>query len=425
LLRALVDLLNKVKNSQTSTYAGDRIYAALFELNDPELIPALEALGDRANLILANGSTQQPGGDENAAARQELRGKVNLYDRMVGVGHLAHNKFLIVCDADDQPQAVWTGSTNWQMTGLCTQANNGILLENAQIAGWFKAQWDLLKGAGNDFPPNLINADDQKKSVTIGDRQVTAWFTPVHGLVDLSDAETMINAAQQGILFLMFNPGPEGTLLNAIVNRSISGNPTYDPNLYIHGVLNQDPSTTAHPIVGLFHRGQYTESNLDVVLPAAIDHRFAYWDEEIKKYQYAWAMVHSKVIVIDPFGPHPVVMTGSHNLGPKASSANDDNLVIVQGDPALAQAYAVNIMAIYNQYRWRYLMSTQSATASAGQPAAAAAPAPVATTVPLGAGTAVATHAEIWSGLQDNDTWQDDYFTGAKLRELNFWMGRG
>ena len=30
--------------------------------------------------------------------------------------------------------------------------------------------------------------------------------------------------------------------------------------------------------------------------------------------------IHSKVIVLDPFGKNPVVMTGSHNLGYKASS---------------------------------------------------------------------------------------------------------
>ena len=30
-------------------------------------------------------------------------------------------------------------------------------------------------------------------------------------------------------------------------------------------------------------------------------------------------MVHSKVVLVDPFGTHPVLLTGSHNLGPKAS----------------------------------------------------------------------------------------------------------
>ena len=106
-------------------------------------------------------------------------------------------------------------------------------------------------------------------------------------------------------------------------------------------------------------------------------------------------MVHSKVIVVDPFGAHPVVMTGSHNMGPRASGFNDDNLVIIENDPELAAAYAVNIMGIYNQYKWRFWREQE---AQAGKP-------------------------ENWDGLQDNDTWQDAYLSGPKLDELRFWLG--
>lgn len=65
-------------------------------------------------------------------------------------------------------------------------------------------------------------------------------------------------------------------------------------------------------------------------------------------------MVHSKVVLVDPFGAHPVLLTGSHNLGPKASTTNDENLLIIRDAPCLAAVYAANIMAIYNQYRWRF-----------------------------------------------------------------------
>ena len=93
--------------------------------------------------------------------------------------------------------------------------------------------------------------------------------------------------------------------------------------------------------------------------------------------------VHSKVIVIDPFGKNPVVMTGSHNLGHKASTANDDNLMIVEGNAPLAAAYAANIIAIYQTYRWN---------------------------------TYVDAHAKdppVWHGLVDNETWQDSYLAGT------------
>jgi hypothetical protein len=105
-------------------------------------------------------------------------------------------------------------------------------------------------------------------------------------------------------------------------------------------------------------------------------------------------MVHSKVIVLDPFGAKPVVMTGSHNLGLKASAKNDDNLVILEGPAAapLAAAYALNIIAIYNTYRWNTYVTQHEKDPS------------------------------VWHGLVDTDQWQSGHLQGADLAELQFWM---
>ena len=70
-------------------------------------------------------------------------------------GHFAHNKFVVFCDAQGKPQSVLSGSTNWTMTGLCTQANNGIIVNDAKLAEYFLDEWKLLKDAGNGYPDNL------------------------------------------------------------------------------------------------------------------------------------------------------------------------------------------------------------------------------------------------------------------------------
>jgi phosphatidylserine/phosphatidylglycerophosphate/cardiolipin synthase-like enzyme len=98
------------------------------------------------------------------------------------------------------------------------------------------------------------------------------------------------------------------------------------------------------------------------------------------------------VVVADPFGDHPVVMTGSHNMGMKASRANDDNLIIIEGNNPLAQAYALNIIAIFQEYRWRQYVNAHAADPTA------------------------------WHGLEDNDTWQDGHLQ-ADAAELKFWLG--
>jgi hypothetical protein len=103
--------------------------------------------------------------------------------------------------------------------------------------------------------------------------------------------------------------------------------------------------------------------------------------------------IHSKVIVLDPFGENPVVMTGSHNLGFKASSENDDNLVVVQGNAPLAAAYAINIVAIFQTYRWNSYVEAHRADPN------------------------------VWHGLVDSDQWQGGHLTGDALKEIKFWLG--
>lgn len=383
----LVRLLTEAAGSKT------HVYAALFELNDPELIPLLKALKRRAHILLGNGAVKKKGEDENAEARAALAG-CDVRDRMSAPRALAHNKFLVICDAGRKPQAVWTGSTNWTVTGLCTQANNAVLIRNPDLAAFYLAEWRALSEAGDATPNALVTANGTPRKAG---KRTTLWFTPLRGGLDLDQAGELIANARSGILFLMFNPGPRGSLLNDIIELAAPGSPHFKPDLYIQGVVNQNPGTTKNPVV-LFNRGERIEANADVVLPAAIPGALKYWKKELLKLPRSHAMVHSKVVVIDPYGEHPVVITGSHNLGPKASSVNDENMLIIEGNGALASHYAGKIMEIYAQYRWRQSVQKQD-----GKPR--------------------------WSGLADDDKWQiadpATPYDKRRLRELDFWFGRG
>lgn len=370
------------------------IYAALFELDDPELVADLCALGGRAHVILANGTDDK--GDENEEARGVLEAaKVDVHKRMTG-SRLAHNKFLVVCDP--APRLTWTGSTNWTMSGLCTQVNNGLRVENADIAGYYKAQWEALLESGDEFPPKLVDGNGTKRSARAGKGSVGTWFVPVHKEVDLAEARGLIAAAERGILFEFFNPGRKDTLFNAIMDRVGADEADGGDSLYVHGILNQDPEAGSKDpaLVGLIHRGQLDEADPDIVLPSKVDSRFAAWEEEIDR--LSLVMIHSKVVVLDPFGPKPVVMTGSHNLGPRASKSNDDNLNLIAGVPQLAVAYATHIISVYNAYRWRYVRSHEAKEAG-----------------------------KDWQGPEDGKAWQEAYYSGkdaaAKQRELSFWLG--
>jgi phosphatidylserine/phosphatidylglycerophosphate/cardiolipin synthase-like enzyme len=399
-----------------------KIFAALYELNDPELIPALAAFGPDCNLILGNGAFSEQKPDENADVRAQLRAntKINVFDRMVSEGHFAHNKFVVFCDSAGNPVRVLTGSTNWTTSGLCTQANNGLVIDDPNVAADYLAAWKRIQAAGNLYSKDLVTGNSTASTTQVDGGTVTPWFVATSDAQDLDYGRNLIKAAKDGILFLFFNPGGyatdphKWTLLQTVLARQQQGDPTFDQDLYVRGVVNQEiagltePATppaqattaAAAPPTGddgtpvtLYSSGTEPPKQLthDVLVPHNIKTQFHDWEQELLG--ASMVNIHSKVIVLDPFGDNPVVMTGSHNLGFKASNANDDNLVIIQGNGPLAAAYAINIIAIYDTYRWNSYVEAHRADPN------------------------------VWHGLVDNDAWQDEYLTGEHLAEINFWLG--
>jgi phosphatidylserine/phosphatidylglycerophosphate/cardiolipin synthase-like enzyme len=399
---------------------NEKIFAALYELNDPELIDGLTAFGKDCNLILANGAFKDntpPDNDENRSVRGQLKTKITVFDRIVKKGHFGHNKFVVFCDSKGTAQRVLTGSTNWTSSGLCTQANNGLIIDDPSVAADFLAAWQRIKAAGNDYTQELVDGNSSANTHQVDGCAVTPWFVKTSAAQDLEFARKLINSAKEGILFLFFNPGTfqqdpmHWTLLQNILERHNQSSPNFNSNLYFCGVVNQeiaqltesgpqkskkpgplDPTVSADPVT-LYQNGVESPQRLshDVLVPRNIKDQFHDWEKELLG--ASMVNIHSKVIVLDPFGDNPVVMTGSHNLGFKASNANDDNLVIIEGNAPLAAAYAINIVAIFQTYRWNSYVEAHRADPN------------------------------VWHGLVDNDQWQSSYLAGDELKEIKFWLG--
>lgn len=404
------------------TFLGDAraqgldLYGALYELNDGELIELLAGFGQSCHLVLGNGSYSPAEPDPNSSAAAELQGKVDLSRRILKGGPFAHNKFLVLCQGST-PKAVWTGSTNWTNSGLCTQSNNALLIHNQAVSQSFLSYWQRLRGAGNAPGSTFAVANrggafdgPDPGSVTVPGQQpigLRAWYTAlpvgdgkspgatpstVDDLIDLGEAARLIRAAQHGVLFLMFEPGPVVTsLIKPIEDLADAGK-------FVHGVINQPPtSDTTGATLTLFNRGARSDDALSVIMPAILRQPVAGEDLEQR---YNSVMIHSKLIVVDPFGNNPVVMTGSHNMGRKASSENDDNLVIITGAAGLAREYAVYIQVVFDAYKWRYERGKSAAGGS----------------------------ANTWNGLARDDTWQrgrpgEPSYSDVARPQVQFWLG--
>jgi phospholipase D-like protein len=366
---------------------GGSVYAALYELTDPELEQLLIKNKDRLHLILSNTGTDDT---ENQPARQALHDAgADITDRFVPSGHIGHNKFMIYVDAHGDPQAVLLGSTNWTDTAVCAQANNALIVQSPELAQTYKRYWDRLKDdtdqARAKQGPSLRDADAQPgaANIKIDDGLATVWFSPSTPRArqshpganeavppDLAQVFAAMDAAKEAILFLVFQPGSPSIVEKA---AAAANNRT---GLFVRGAAT-DPKAAQVFNTLLINRSG--EDPVEVVPASAITDQFAFWQHELLKASPdAHAIIHDKIVVIDPMSDDCVVITGSHNLGYRASYNNDENLLIVRGCKALAQAYAVHVMDIYDHYRFRFIIQKQGTQA--------------------------------FSGLEADDNWQDKYF---------------
>ena len=384
MIGALTGFVGELKTS-------GELYCALYELGDSELIGALKTLKKRLHVVLsdpkASDEQSQSGTtDGNVTSRQALKDAgAEVIDRMLPDGQIGHNKFAVQVKKG-KPVAVLFGSTNWTSTGLCTQTNNTIIWRDAALAKRYFDYWKQLaqdtEAAGAD-PKALQGAalrswDAKSKTLKVeGDAKVTSWFSPNTPAKrksntaketrppDMDELANLMLGAKQAILFLAFYPGSP-----SLANWAAQAQKA-NKKLFVRGCVT-NPSAADGFVYEL--KGTTPPKKQKGDPPAAQDPRVIAakaldsvvpegWREEILN--AGFAVTHDKIVVIDPFSDDCVVVTGSHNLGHKASFNNDENLVIVKGQRALAEAYATHVLDIYDHFSWRWMLQQKTINADA------------------------------------------------------------
>jgi PLD-like domain len=456
----VLELLERAKNE------GGECYFALYELSDKDLINHLMSLGKSAHIVLSNAGkdTEEGSGDgdsTNAAARSKLHGlDMDVTDRMLKKGYIGHNKFVVYVKG--APKAVLSGSTNWTSTGLCAQSNNSIIIESADLAKEYLAYWEELKkdtedadedsGAlqGKEFrtdnadekPMHRLTALDNKPA---GDARV--WFspntarkkvprskkkgTPPATPGDLAEVFELIEKAKQGALFLAFIPGSPSIVskLKDVYDTKFDEGKLF----YLRGAATSpDPATLFR--VDLYHRSSKSDATVRAVEDApdarpsaavssvaGIFATFAKWEAEI--YKIGHAVIHDKVLVIDPFTDDSVLITGSHNLGFKASYSNDENMLIIRRNRSVAEAYAAHVLDVYEHYRWRWKIQEPLRDAFQRLKKRNPKAKPALLWKKAVEKVGPPTIRKAWQHLRPDDGWQDFYIEHKDFlaAETNFW----
>ena len=410
-------------------------FLALYELEDKELEDILIANKARIHVILSNtGATDKKWDTRNKEARNRLiAAGVDIQHRMFNNSiHIGHNKFVVHVPPGGGPKAVLTGSTNWTSTGLAAQTNNALLIEDTAVAGAFLTYWQRMKTDALKVPKpfsKAMSANQQSApfrqanttpaSVNAGNgTTVTAWFSPNMAErkkpqsknkrpptpPDLTFVYNLMRQAKKAILFLAFYPGQKGVdcIIGEVINIGLN-----DRSLLVSGAVS---SAQAMPnfVPKKKEDGEVVEEgdspatfddkNVSIVRASRIDDRTLLGDfgaEQLTARGAIGAIIHDKLVVVDPLSADCHVILGSHNLGFKASYSNDENLLVVSGDRALAEAYAVHILDVYDHYRFRAIEQERKRKGKKG-----------------------------WSGfLETDEAWQDGYVSRRKGHIMRYFAG--
>jgi hypothetical protein len=225
--------------------------------------------------------------------------------------------------------------------------------------------WESLLGDCNAKARKGLLRRSMLAHVSEQGSSATLWSTPLAAKADLRDAGRLIRGARQGLLFLVNGQRLAPGLMSDI--RQIAE----DKDLFVEG-LSWSPQRGAIRLE--CHHGQDVEA---LMLPAS------------------GAPIDNTIILVDPFGPHPVVMTGSHDLSEETSAKGDSDLLIIENVADLAAEYAVQLFGLLDHYRFNALVAMYKAGKS----------------------------TPLRTSLHADDRWQDQYVSGDKRREFNFLFG--
>ena len=365
---------------------GSKLHLALYELWDEELVALIARNSQAIRLILTNSSKEKSGGWDarNAPTRQQLQPLLGpeMLSRMFNNPHIGHNKFAVLQDADGVARAVLTGSTNWTPTGLCAQSNNAILIESEALATAYLNYWHDLAADTEHFaspdPPSAATRNVQGATLRnenaathpfckLADgTQLTLWRAPNTRATskgeavppDLREVYDLLGSARDAIFFAVFLPSQSG---RASVIEEVIRIAEANPSLIVLGCVSD---VMAMPNYVPPPRGRHDKR----VQPAVYDNRNVHLaravaltkDDIVGSFEsellaVGKAIIHDKIMVIDPLSEAGAIVVGSHNLGFKASYENDENLLIIRGNRPLAEAYMVHVLDVYEHYRYRAL----------------------------------------------------------------------
>ena len=319
---------------------------AAYHIDHPAIISAVEGLGSRAQVVLDK--EEEP---NQAAIYKFGRSGVDV-DFRQKVSNISHNKFIIL-KRRGVPEAVLLGSANFTVSGVSEQNNVCHIIRNRPLADLYSQYWKLLREDNNsklhEFNRIWRQPDPNLK--------IEVNFSPhsKNERIDLDRYIDLIKESGRSRLFAMFM-GTDPEMIRTLTQPE-------DPHIVVRGLVNDvtSGSNATEGQVILFHEAHEKEPAVVAArpMPSGID---PFLKERPRQWAgtYYLPLVHHKFIVLGFPGPDAIVITGSANYSKNSTERNDENTLIVSGNPRIVDMYAGELFRIYEHHRARWFLSRQS-----------------------------------------------------------------
>lgn len=316
------------------------LYGAIYQFQNSRVFAALKkakASGATVRVIYDGDDQKEP----NEAALKKS-GIKSLCIPRTRAGNYAHNKFFVL-KRNGKPVSVWTGSTNLTENGIFGHSNVGHIVRDTVIARAYLDYWDELRGdpARSDLAP--WTEESSPAPTDPADKPLAAVFSPRPGLAALEWYAKLAGAAKRA-LFMTFAFGMNKLFVPAYARR----------DEVLRFALMETKGMTAEQRATVDRVRRLPNCVVAVGKNITVN-AFDRWLKEratiVDKTHVRY--IHTKYMLVDPLGEDPIVVSGSANFSNASTDTNDENMLVVRGDTAVADIFMGEFMRLYSHYAFR------------------------------------------------------------------------
>jgi len=326
-----------------------QVRAIAYELNLPEILSRLEALGSRLQVIIDDSTDHKDATtpeSQSAARLGTSAGTPNVVRQHMA--NLQHHKSIAV--RGPGINKVLYGSTNFTWRGFYVQSNNAVVVNSKKAVDDYFAAFDDYFTAPNAQAFRISKAPAQWHRLGVGGLDAKVGYSP-HGKANglLTEVGKDIGQAKSCVLFsLAFlgqtTKGPIGPALGKQITSTtvhtlgIADARVKEGNLGVE-VLSPDNK-----------RRIVRSSALTGNVPAPF--RTEPSGLSGKDANERGTRMHHKFVVLDFDRADARVYFGSYNFSEPADGDNGENLLLIK-DRTVATSYMIEAVRLYDHYRLR------------------------------------------------------------------------